>query len=1019
MSAIELQINDDHPLALELASLRAAISRYQHEAHASSVKLQRHSLETAHALERAHILERENATLREELATLRAHPDAAPHPAALHANELTLSLRRLSDKLTATEEMLLERTAELADAQAEAARARHDAEAAYELAATGRARQEEGKARERELERRVRAAEEERRMTDLVVQEYADLVRALEGRKSSVTSPRAQRRVASDDGGGSVASSSSVTLVESLSEGKSGLHKLLSEFYAENERLEAEVQRLHGQLSLAEAKLKAEHKGGADDRAALARARAELDRLKADDNAAAKVVSRYMKFSQATTDNLQTALSNLKARHAATLSSMDLELQTLRKCLLDEKRQTSRLRAALDELSEDISRETYGRRREVALRLALLSREESIVEGLKRWSRRTQELLARTALADPGQVEGAFDKILRSAAALLDSVDGSPQLEEVTPASVARILAAQDAVNTMVRELQVETERRLKAERKAAKAVADESRVGLESAGLAVQEVRDRGVSPPPPPPPPKHEEEAEKLVDAPRSVQVTVDSPTTPKLLSLPTVADGPVQPQPDDTDTSVPPAVVEVSQSIPATPATLASVMDQEPSEATPDLVPSSSSVSDQSSTLVQTPPPPSMEDTSTLPESSNLLGLKEPDVVPQEVSSVLLPAPADSVVFPSSEESNDIPKALDITVNPAISAPEPSPVSSPVAEEPFLEKVQFPTQVAVPTPPPSSPPADQSALTELLRVKDRYDDLQRAFRECHQALRELKATLSSTATSPSPSLPVLRTALERLDDYNEDTRVELEIRVADEERVVRGYETLLTVPGAIAGEGEREAVEKDVREFVEGSGQTARRDREQFARKLEDLQHDIAVLKRAAHELELISTPPETSASPTGWANWTSGLLGQARSSSPAPTFGSVMTSPRLRHTSSYTHLQAEDPFAGLGLRIPMPSHLPSYLGNVNTAPPRMGLGQPPTTRVRTTSGLTGLYALGLGSRSSSVVLPPVNQRPGQHQRGGSTGRFGGESAAESEAETETEGSDSDSNGQTDVE
>jgi hypothetical protein len=34
-----------------------------------------------------------------------------------------------------------------------------------------------------------------------------------------------------------------------------------------------------------------------------------------------------------------------------------------------------------------------------------------------------------------------------------------------------------------------------------------------------------------------------------------------------------------------------------------------------------------------------------------------------------------------------------------------------------------------------------------------------------------------------------------------FNEDVRVELEIRIADEERVTRGYATLLAVPGAIA--------------------------------------------------------------------------------------------------------------------------------------------------------------------------------------------------------------------------
>jgi hypothetical protein len=44
-----------------------------------------------------------------------------------------------------------------------------------------------------------------------------------------------------------------------------------------------------------------------------------------------------------------------------------------------------------------------------------------------------------------------------------------------------------------------------------------------------------------------------------------------------------------------------------------------------------------------------------------------------------------------------------------------------------------------------------------------------------------------------------------LARLDDFSEDARVELEIRLADEERIARGYATLLAVPGAITSEAE----------------------------------------------------------------------------------------------------------------------------------------------------------------------------------------------------------------------
>lgn len=309
-------VNDDYPLALELSSLRAAVSRYQvrlarrpvlhcssrnahrltrrlpwqHEAHATSLKLQRHSLEASQAIEHARALERENARLKEEAAVLRANPDTSPTQATFQVPELTLALRRLSDKLTSVEETLLASTEELVDARSQLANGHNELEAARALAADARAREEEGLARERDLARKLKAAEEERRMSDLVVQEYADLVRKLDGRtrmpsdSSSTSSIDLQR-----PNNGSTA-----TLVDSLAEGKSGLQRLLEEFNGDSERLETEITKLqgdNGQLykELEVARLAAEH-----DRSQLAKIRHELDKYHADDTTAAKMVSRYM-----------------------------------------------------------------------------------------------------------------------------------------------------------------------------------------------------------------------------------------------------------------------------------------------------------------------------------------------------------------------------------------------------------------------------------------------------------------------------------------------------------------------------------------------------------------------------------------------------------------------------------------------------------------------------------------------------------------------------------------------------
>lgn len=261
-------------------------------------------MDSANAHERILQLERENTLLKSEISVLRAnpHPDTLPHahPAALQVQQLTLSLRRLSDKLSLTEDALFARTTELAHAQSEVVKAKHAMDGAYELAARTRGREEEGKVRERELEQKVKATEEQMKMSDLVVNEYADLVRSLEGRTSIRTTPQphTDSSVVTDSNvvntAAASSSNSTITLVDSLSEGKSGLQKLLSEFSTETEHLQAELARLHAELAISQTQYEAERKGAEHDRIELAKVQSELQKLKLDDNVAAKMVSRYM-----------------------------------------------------------------------------------------------------------------------------------------------------------------------------------------------------------------------------------------------------------------------------------------------------------------------------------------------------------------------------------------------------------------------------------------------------------------------------------------------------------------------------------------------------------------------------------------------------------------------------------------------------------------------------------------------------------------------------------------------------
>ena len=256
------------------------------------------------AIERAQALEHENAVTRVELAALRAHPDSTPHPAELQLPELTLALRRASDKLTLAEDSLRERTAQLVDMQGAASRAHHAAENAFGVAAGARAREEEALVRERELMLQLRVAEDEGKMMDRAVREYADLVRALERRQSLPSSPpppTLPSKPAPYPGGAHTSNGkpheqngNGRSTFESLQERKGELHELAGEFEGANKALSDNIGRLQIELDGARSELEAEQKAAEEERLRLSNAFAELERLKHDDNAAAKMVSRYM-----------------------------------------------------------------------------------------------------------------------------------------------------------------------------------------------------------------------------------------------------------------------------------------------------------------------------------------------------------------------------------------------------------------------------------------------------------------------------------------------------------------------------------------------------------------------------------------------------------------------------------------------------------------------------------------------------------------------------------------------------
>jgi len=188
----------------------------------------------------------------------------------------------------------------------------------------------------------------------------------------------------------------------------------------------------------------------------------------------------YRKFSQSSTNALQAQITAVQDRHAATVSTLQLQLSQAESQLASERTQCIRLQDALDELCEDLARETYGRRREVALRLALLAREEAITESLGRWVRRARESYTRFYSLDTQDgshesvtsaaagVQDAFHRIVSDAESLLSTLNDELEFSDgsVSSAAQARIAVAREAVEALRNELQDEMRKRIEAVRR-------------------------------------------------------------------------------------------------------------------------------------------------------------------------------------------------------------------------------------------------------------------------------------------------------------------------------------------------------------------------------------------------------------------------------------------------------------------------------------------------------------------------------------------------------------------------
>ena len=778
-----------------------------------------------------------------------------------------------------------------------------------------------------ELELQLKSKEEERRLMEFCINEYAELVRSLEGRVSTITKPPPIQQAASETSSAdTLVSSASISPnginppkpIDTLAEGLQGLQRLLSESHIETTQLRTEIHTLQAALATCEGNLEAINHSAEQDRVEKAKALTEVEKLKNNDRGAAQMVERYMAFSQNTTNLLQEAMRSLKSRHAATVSTFETMISVEADGREREAHEVERLRGALDELAGEIAKEGFGRRREVALRLAMLEREERLKESLAGWARKFRERSSRLSEA-PVDTEPAklLEDAIAQAETLVEGIDGvaarKPQVESGNGS--LRIGMAILEVQDVLARLGQETMHKLRLEKELA------ARVKEQVPGLQPQ---------------------PQVSLEGAQNAPLVIGASSSPELESA------------------------EVPNGI-----------EHMETQKEPDVAPLSPTL------LVEDSKPPELVVAEVLPHDQRRQPAKEP--VP--------------TVIPVAQEGNI--QVDNISQDHIISIPEHI----------------------------------QSRLNSLESVKSRCDTLQRAFRDCHRALDTLKTELRESMPAPSPAdyikpsrarrlsdwltgsrpssptrgtssnVPhpensrkgsvVLHTAVQRLDDFCEDARVELEILVADEARITNGYEALLSLSPSAAPPNEELLQEID--EFINGTAAPIVKARSAFERKLDDLEHDISVIKQNLHAQMIDSAEntvggeqaEATSGHPIGgnWGGWRSNLSLTSPSSIPpsksktsphahspiTATGGPMPRSPSLVSLNFAAPASPVSPFESLGLRIPMPGvGVPRVAAGAGwiSGIGGVGVGQ----RQGPMSGVGAGFGFGMGLRGHADVRRP---------------------------------------------
>lgn len=644
-------------------------------------------------------------------------------------------------------------------------------------------------------------------------------------------------------------------------------------------------------------------------------------------------------------------MESIQTRHSATLSTLHSQIYNLTSQLQASEASLARFQNALEELNGDIMKEAYGRRNEVALRMKMLAREDRMAEGLRRWVMRSDE--AYSAIPDTEEryvvltaLDDALLNMREEAKTLLGTFDTPLALQMVdgeveASASVGRLVVAQYLVNEMKEELKREVASRLEKGRMVAEAGREmpeggetverppvqgghrtlEASVTAEAQPAPVPDetiVPHAPVEPATAPPPPAvvvagRAQETSDLLSELESLELeAIDA----RRRSIEPVAAKPSPPQEhsatsSDRDTSPDNLTAEATRS---------TDVDTPPMHA-----PSITSVTPVMDVTKEdedeedSPSTPIAATTPTFPTPLTP-GIKVHDAA--DPPSILLqaselPTSAYSPPPPSATEKPPS-RILASTATPSLNRPPPLPLTAYERQSsPQFEDAEKHLEAETES-------EDHPLIARLAETAQRYDAIQRSFRDCHLALQSLRASLPSSYPPPNPNpgttpIPreVLEAVIERLDDFVEDVRVEIEIRKGDESVLARGFEVILKIPGAVPTSGifgatdatrgmpsagikspsalagfsspmqstlsllnlasprtpnaplptstsgmTMQEVEEQIEVFVDGTEPSVRKAVEGFQRKLEDVAHDIARVKMVVFNSEspmMASTSP----------------------------------------------------------------------------------------------------------------------------------------------------------------